>query len=93
MQLWLIPVLPLLGFLVNGIFGRRFSKPAVNAVAIGSVALSFLWVVKTLLGLSPLDPWSLATAALLLAAVGFAAGYLPARRAAATAPLLALRTE
>ena len=26
MQLWLIPILPLAGFLINGIFGRRFSK-------------------------------------------------------------------
>jgi len=51
MQLWLIPILPLAGFLVNGLFGRRFSKGIVNAIAIGSVALSFAWVVKTLLGL------------------------------------------
>ncbi len=39
-HLWLIPALPLAGFLVNGIFGRRMSKTAVNAVAIGSVLLS-----------------------------------------------------
>jgi len=51
MQLWLIPILPLAGFLINGLFGRRFSKGVVNAIAIGSVALSFAWVVKTLLGL------------------------------------------
>ena len=49
MQLWLIPLLPFAGFLVNGIFGRRLSKGIVNAVAIGSVLLSFAWVVKTLL--------------------------------------------
>jgi NADH-quinone oxidoreductase subunit L len=47
MQLWLIPVLPLAGFLINGLLGRRFSKGTVNAVAIGSVALSFAWVLKT----------------------------------------------
>jgi NADH-quinone oxidoreductase subunit L len=51
MQLWLIPVLPLLGFLINGLFGRRFSKGLVSAVAIGSVALSFAWALKTILGL------------------------------------------
>jgi NADH-quinone oxidoreductase subunit L len=55
MNLWLIPVLPLLGFLINGLFGRRFSKPLVNAVATGSVMLSFLWVVKTIVGLYPID--------------------------------------
>ena len=41
MQLWLIPVFPLAGFLLNGIFGRRFSKAIVNTIAIGSVLLSF----------------------------------------------------
>jgi NADH-quinone oxidoreductase subunit L len=48
MQLWLIPILPLLGFLLNGLFGKRLAKPVINAIAIGSVLLSFLWVVKTL---------------------------------------------
>jgi len=48
MQLWLIPILPLLGFLLNGIFGKRLTKPVINAIAVGSVVLSFLWVVKTL---------------------------------------------
>src|SRR6476620_4131525 len=51
MQLWLIPILPLAGFLINGLFGRRLSKSLVNTFAIGSVVLSFAWVVKTLLGL------------------------------------------
>src|SRR5579871_5864375 len=55
MQLWLIPAFPLLGFLINGIFGRRFSKTLINAVAIGSVLLSFLWVLKTLAGLGDLN--------------------------------------
>ena len=55
MQLWLIPTLPLAGFLINGIFGRRFSKSLVNVVAVGSVVLSFLWVVKTLLALGSLQ--------------------------------------
>ena len=55
MQLWLIPVLPLAGFLLNGIFGRRFSKAVINAIAIGSVLLSFVWVLKTLAGLGDLN--------------------------------------
>jgi NADH-quinone oxidoreductase subunit L len=55
MQLWLIPVLPLAGFLLNGIFGRRFSKAVVNWIAIGSVLLSFAWVLKTLAGLGDLN--------------------------------------
>jgi NADH-quinone oxidoreductase subunit L len=55
MNLWLIPILPLLGFLANGLFGRRIPKALINTIAVGSVALSFGWVVKTLLGLSPLE--------------------------------------
>jgi NADH-quinone oxidoreductase subunit L len=58
MQLWLIPILPLAGFVLNGVLGRRLSKSAVNAIAVGSVLLSFLWVLKTLI--FHLDPVRLA---------------------------------
>ncbi len=58
-----------------------------GAYAIGRAAQAQLF------GLSPLDPMSLALAVVVLAVVSLAAGYLPARRAAATQPLLALRTE
>lgn len=54
-HLWLIPALPLLGFLVNGIYGRRMSKAAINAVAVGSVFLSLVWVVRALTALWPID--------------------------------------
>src|SRR5947209_20251540 len=55
MNLWLIPTLPLVGFLINGLFGRRFPKSMVNVLAIGSVLLSFLWVIKTLTGLGAME--------------------------------------
>jgi NADH-quinone oxidoreductase subunit L len=55
MNLWLIPIFPLLGFLVNGLLGRRFPKALINLIAVGSVVLSFAWVAKTLLGLSPIE--------------------------------------
>ena len=46
-QLWLIPALPLAGFLLLGIFGRRLSKPVINAAAIGSVvACASVWAVR-----------------------------------------------
>jgi len=54
-HLWLIPTLPLIGFAVNGIFGKKFPKSAVSAVAVGSVVLSLLWAVKVLLALGSLD--------------------------------------
>ncbi|HUA87054.1 MAG TPA: NADH-quinone oxidoreductase subunit L [Bryobacteraceae bacterium] len=50
-QLWLIPIFPFLGFLLNGIFGRRLSKPVVSAIACGTVLLSFLWVLKIIAAL------------------------------------------
>ena len=46
LHLWLLPALPLAGFLVNGLAGRRMSKSAVNAVALGSVTLAFLWTLR-----------------------------------------------
>ena len=45
-NLWLIPALPFLGFLINGIFGRKFPKSVVNLIAVASVVLSFGWVMK-----------------------------------------------
>ncbi len=54
MQLWLIPILPLAGFAINGLFGRRLPRSIINAIAIGSVVLSFAWVMKTLIGLGDL---------------------------------------
>src|SRR5437867_4371193 len=53
-HLWLIPILPLLGFLVNGLLGRRRSNTFVSAVAVGSVLLSFIWAVKTVVGVGGL---------------------------------------
>ena len=55
MNLWLIPIFPLAGFLINGLVGRRLPKAVINAVAIGSVLLSFVWVLKTLLGAGSLE--------------------------------------
>src|SRR5580704_7454955 len=48
MQLWLIPIFPLIGFLLNGLFGKKLPKGAINTIACGSVLLSFAWVLKTL---------------------------------------------
>src|ERR1051325_6956109 len=44
-MLWLIPILPLLGAAINGIFGKRFSKNLISTVAAGTVGLSFLMSV------------------------------------------------
>jgi NADH-quinone oxidoreductase subunit L len=47
LHLWLIPVLPLAGAAINGLFGKRFSRQAVVAVALTSCGAGFamgLWV-------------------------------------------------
>jgi NADH-quinone oxidoreductase subunit L len=54
-QLWIIPALPLLGFLLNGALGRRFSKSLIDAIAVGASALSLLFVLKVLHALAPLE--------------------------------------
>ncbi len=43
MNLWLIPLLPLAGALLNGLFGRRFSRAGVTAVALGFPGAAFAW--------------------------------------------------
>jgi NADH-quinone oxidoreductase subunit L len=55
MNLWLIPSFPLIGFLLNGLLGRRLSKSVVNLIGIGSVAASFVYVVVALSRLYPLS--------------------------------------
>ena len=40
-HLWIIPLLPLLGSAINGLFGGKWSKALVNTVALGSTGLSF----------------------------------------------------
>jgi NADH-quinone oxidoreductase subunit L len=40
--LWIIPLLPLLGAAANGIFGGRWPKSVISAVALSSTTLAFL---------------------------------------------------
>jgi NADH-quinone oxidoreductase subunit L len=54
-HLWLIPVFPLAGFLVNGIAGRRLPKAAIHLIAVLTVALSFAWAMKSIAALMPLE--------------------------------------
>ena len=44
-------------------------------------------------GVAPNDPWSFIAAVLLMAAVGSAAAWIPARRATKVDPMVALRNE
>jgi predicted permease len=60
---------------------------ALGAFALGRAARSLLY------GLEGHDPVVFATAVVLLAAVAFGAGWLPARRASRTQPMMALRYD
>jgi ABC-type antimicrobial peptide transport system permease subunit len=69
-------------------------KPIVIGVALGwlsAVALTQL-IATLLFGVRPADPVTYAVVALVLAATGAAASFMPARRATRADPLQALRT-
>jgi len=47
LYLWLIPVLPLVGAAINGLFGKRFSRQTVSAIALGfsgAALVMALWI-------------------------------------------------
>jgi NADH-quinone oxidoreductase subunit L len=49
--LWLIPILPFAGFLLNGIFGARLPKPIVTAIALLAPLGSFVAVLGNAFGM------------------------------------------
>jgi NADH-quinone oxidoreductase subunit L len=49
--LWLIPILPFAGFLINGILGRRLPKWLVTTVALAAPLAAFCMVLQISLGL------------------------------------------
>jgi len=54
--LWTIPLLPFLGFALNGLLGTRlFSRRAIALVACGAVLLSFLVSIGAIAGLGGLE--------------------------------------
>src|SRR5581483_5060772 len=74
---------------------RRGMGLALAGVGLGLlVSLAVLRLMETLLfGVSATDPLTFSAIALLLLGVAFVACWLPARRAARTCPLAALRHE
>ncbi len=49
LHLWLIPVLPLIGAAINGLFGKRFSRQTVVTVALvfsGAAFAMALWIAS-----------------------------------------------
>jgi len=46
LHLWLIPVLPLVGAAINGLFGKRFSRQTVSALALGFCGAAFVMALR-----------------------------------------------
>ncbi len=65
LHLWLIPLLPLIGAAINGVLGKKFSRPAVVAVALSFCGAAFvmaLWIAAQFSSLltphlEALAPW------------------------------------
>ena len=74
--------------------GVGIGVPAVLGLSpIADHLLAPGWTDSFLYGMKPNDPATIAAAVLVLAAVGFIAGYFPARRAARVDPMTALRHD
>jgi ABC-type antimicrobial peptide transport system permease subunit len=72
--------------------GLRLAFLGVVLGVAGALALTRV-ITGLLYNVSPVDPWTFACVSLLLAAVALLASYFPARRAARTDPMSALRCE
>ena len=73
----------------------EFELPGVVAVAIGAVGAAGLTRLMSplLFGINALDPMTYVMVPMLLVAATVVASYLPARRAAAVDPVVALKAE
>jgi ABC-type antimicrobial peptide transport system permease subunit len=76
-------------------FVRQGLTLTTIGVLLGLVAAWFVvrWLSTLLFGVPPHDPASFAVVPLLVIVVGCAASYVPARRAAAVDPVVAMRAE
>jgi NADH-quinone oxidoreductase subunit L len=55
-NLWIIPLLPLLGSAINGLFGKKWPNKIVNSVAVGSTGLAFLCALEAVREFFQLSP-------------------------------------
>jgi len=78
---------------------RAVMQQGISIIAVGTLAGILLTFAAArvvghfLVGVSPTDPFTYVGIALLLASVGLAASYIPARRATKVDPMVALRHE
>src|ERR1700722_5687403 len=55
-NLWIIPLLPLLGSAINGLLGSKWPNKIVNSVAVGSTGLAFCCALEAVREFSQLPP-------------------------------------
>jgi len=54
--IWIIPLFPAVGFVINGLFGKRMPKTVVAVIACTAVLLAFIFALGAVLQLSHLEP-------------------------------------
>jgi NADH-quinone oxidoreductase subunit L len=54
--IWLIPVFPAIGALLNGLFGKKLPKSLIHTIACGTVLLSFILSVLCVAQLAGMEP-------------------------------------
>jgi len=54
--IWLIPLFPAIGFVINGLIGKRLPKTAIGLIACTAVLISFLLSAGAVVQLLGLDP-------------------------------------
>ena len=54
--IWLIPLFPAIGFVINGLIGKRLPKTVISAIACGTVLLSFIVSAGAVYQLIQLEP-------------------------------------
>ena len=69
------------------------TRPHGSAIGLAGAALTTRYLRELLFGLTPLDPPTFVSVAVVVIGAALAASYFPARRATAIDPLVALRTE
>ncbi len=52
--IWMIPLFPAAGFLINGLFGKKLPKPVVASIAAGAVLIAFIFAAGAVFQLSQL---------------------------------------
>ena len=75
LHLWLIPILPLVGAAIDGLFGRRFSRQTVAAIALGACGAAFAMALWVAARFSALELPHVETLATWMRAGGFHADF------------------